>query len=755
MEIAIYGKGGIGKSTLSANISVALSGYGKKILQIGCDPKHDSTRLIMHGEKITTMLDYIRDTAPVNCHIKDVLFHGYNGIGCVEAGGPKPGVGCAGRGIITAFELLDRFDVKNNYDIVLYDVLGDVVCGGFAVPIRSQYADTIYLVTSGEYMSLYAANNILKGIENYDGKTKKRVAGILFNSRNVDGERNRVKSFANAVNLPICAEIPRKDSFARAEALKMTVLEYGDREIETIFNNLAEEIINSPKLYFASPLADDDLETLILNAHNLYVKHASSKDEENKNLSIPKSQKIQNAEIYLKELCTSEEPTSGIEEDVLLTSNNNLMSKSIIHDEPLHGCAFNGAMSMSINIKDMIVIAHGPKNCAHLSYQSISSSGRRPLYERGTLLPAPLAPNIWSTDMDEGHMIFGGMDKLRETVSEALERGPKAILIVSTCPAGIIGDDIDKVRDMGTSRTPVYTLKTDGNLAGDYLQGMLMAYTDLAKQIIDENISPQKNLVNIIFEKVISKNTQLNFDTISGYLKHMGVSVNCRFLCNTTYEKIKNFKAAELNMLAYDDFTGRILKEFFKSNYDSKFFELPFPIGFTQTCEWLRKAGKYFEQERIAEAIILSESLAYDKEIKSIKKILSGKTLLIVTFNHNLDWFLEAAFKVGIKVLKIGVLNFSQDDEFRSNLNVDLPIELNYERQKKTEDIISLKPDIVLSNYDSGEPGEYFSDTIPMCPDTGFFSALTMLRKWSTLIDMNLKGEWVNDKEIYDQHNSR
>lgn len=755
MEIAIYGKGGIGKSTLSANISVALSRYGKKVLQIGCDPKHDSTRLIMHGAKITTMLDYIRDTAPVDCHIKDVLFHGYSGIGCVEAGGPKPGVGCAGRGIITAFELLDRFNVKSNYDIVLYDVLGDVVCGGFAVPIRSQYADTIYLVTSGEYMSLYAANNILKGIENYDGTTKKRVAGILFNSRNVDGERHRVEAFAKAVNLPICAEIPRKDSFARAEALKMTVLEYGDEEIETIFNSLANEMINIPKLHLANPLSDDDLEALILNAHSMYTKQTLFRENEKQNLAVSKLKEIHPTEVTLNEMYTSDEPKINDEQNILLTSNNDLMSKSIIHDEPLHGCAFNGALSMSINIRDMIVISHGPKNCAHLSYQSISSSGRRPLYERGTLLPAPLAPNIWSTDMDEGHMIFGGMEKLRETVANAMEKNPKAILIVSTCPAGIIGDDIDKVRDMGTSGTPVFTLKTDGNLAGDYLQGMLMAYTDLAKQIIDTSVVPKKNLVNIIFEKVISKNTQLNFDTISGYLKKMDVEVNCRFLCNTSYDKLKNFQSAELNMLAYDDFTGRILKDFFETNFESKFFELPFPIGFTQTCEWLRKAAKYFGKESVAENIISAESLAYNEEIKNIRKILCGKTLLIVTFNHNLDWFLEAAFKVGIKVLKIGVLNFSQDDEFRSDLNMDLPIELNYERQKKAEDISTLKPDIVLSNYDSGEPGEYFSDTIPMCPDAGFFSALTMLKKWSTLIDMNLKGEWVNDKELYDQYNTR
>ncbi len=149
-EIAIYGKGGIGKSTLSANLSAALADSGKRVLQIGCDPKHDSTRLLLNGRKINTILDYIKITGALDYKKEDILFQGYHGIGCVEAGGPEPGVGCAGRGIITSFELLEQFKIKEDYDLILYDVLGDVVCGGFAVPIRREYADTIFLVTSGE-----------------------------------------------------------------------------------------------------------------------------------------------------------------------------------------------------------------------------------------------------------------------------------------------------------------------------------------------------------------------------------------------------------------------------------------------------------------------------------------------------------------------------------------------------------------------------------------------------------------------------
>ena len=263
-QIAIYGKGGIGKSTVSANLSASLALSNRRVLQIGCDPKHDSTRLLMHGRKITTVLDYIRITNPLNYKAEDILYKGFLDVGCVEAGGPTPGVGCAGRGIITTFELLDTLKIKNNYDIVLYDVLGDVVCGGFAVPIRNEYADTVFLVTSGEFMSLYAANNILRGIANYDGE-KNKIAGIIYNKRNVEDEDSRVARFAKAVGLPVCARIPRSTEFSLAEKSEMTLTEkFKSSDITKIFNELAENIIYGCNLYKALPLTDDELERIIL-----------------------------------------------------------------------------------------------------------------------------------------------------------------------------------------------------------------------------------------------------------------------------------------------------------------------------------------------------------------------------------------------------------------------------------------------------------------------------------------------------------
>lgn len=364
LEIAIYGKGGIGKSTMAANISSALSLNNHRVLQIGCDPKHDSTRLLTHGYEVTTVLDYIKETNPTQYQKEDILTYGYNQIGCIEAGGPTPGVGCAGRGIITTFELLDNLNIKSEFDITVYDVLGDVVCGVFAVPIRNEYADVIFIVTSGEYMSLYAANNILRGIENYD-KSKNRVAGIIFNKRNIVDEDTRLQAFAKAVDLPIIATIPRSDVFAKADEANQTVVEIGlDKDIDHVFAKLANKIDQGLDLYKAKPVSDLELEQLIFK----------------KLKTIPKTK---------KEVITNQKQQSPQSQN---NPNFKYLSKNMVSNEPLHGCAFNGAISMAVHLQDVMIIAHSPKNCTFISYQTISSSGRRGLFERGALLPVSIAP---------------------------------------------------------------------------------------------------------------------------------------------------------------------------------------------------------------------------------------------------------------------------------------------------------------------------------------------------------------------------
>ena len=356
LEIAVYGKGGIGKSTVSANMTAAAAMKGLNVLQIGCDPKHDSTRLLMHGTSIPTVLDVLRDKGAENAQPEDILKKSEisladSEIGCIEAGGPKPGVGCAGRGIISAFEYLGKHHILEQYDRVLYDVLGDVVCGGFAVPVRREYADAVFLVTSGEYMALYAANNILRGIRNFDGDKYKRIAGIIYNERKLEDEDERVRRFADAVGLPVLVKVPRSEVFARAEEENCTVMELDSAEREkNVFNTLADLLINGMTLYPANPLSDEDHERIVLGKGEKSVPKAAEADGK---------------------------PSGAADADELpCEAAFPETEKSYTNRRPLYGCAFNGAASFAVHLTDAIVIAHGPKACAFSQLRPFSSQSR-------------------------------------------------------------------------------------------------------------------------------------------------------------------------------------------------------------------------------------------------------------------------------------------------------------------------------------------------------------------------------------------
>jgi nitrogenase iron protein NifH len=265
-QIAIYGKGGIGKSTTTQNLAAALSEAGRHVMIVGCDPKADSTRLILGGLSRLTVLDTIRDRDEDEVSLDEFLCIGFSGIKAVESGGPEPGVGCAGRGIVTAINLLERLGAYTpDLDYVLYDVLGDVVCGGFAMPIREGKAQEIYIVASGEMMSLYAANNICKGIRRYADAGKTKLGGILCNSRFVDNEQALVAAFAEAVNTRLLYFIPRDNVVQKAELQRKTVIEMDpDSPQAGEYRNLAHAIEDNKHFSVPTPLSGDVLEALLL-----------------------------------------------------------------------------------------------------------------------------------------------------------------------------------------------------------------------------------------------------------------------------------------------------------------------------------------------------------------------------------------------------------------------------------------------------------------------------------------------------------
>ncbi len=245
IKIAIYGKGGIGKSTTTSNIAQALAKKGYKVMQIGCDPKSDSTKNLMGGRRIPTVLEQIRAKGE-RVSLEDIVFEGYGGVLCVEAGGPTPGIGCAGRGIITAFERLEALKAYETYqpDVVLYDVLGDVVCGGFAMPIRGGYADYVFIVTSGEMMALYAASNIAQAVANFGKRGYAQYAGVILNSRNIDNEYELVRQAVAEIGGEIVHVIPRDKMVQAAENQGKTVVEaFPESAMAACYGQLADKIM--------------------------------------------------------------------------------------------------------------------------------------------------------------------------------------------------------------------------------------------------------------------------------------------------------------------------------------------------------------------------------------------------------------------------------------------------------------------------------------------------------------------------------
>ena len=266
-QIAFYGKGGIGKSTTSQNTLAALAEMGQKILIVGCDPKADSTRLILHAKAQNSILSLAAEKGTIeDIELEEVMKYGYQKIRCVESGGPEPGVGCAGRGVITAINFLEENGAYENLDYVSYDVLGDVVCGGFAMPIRENKAQEIYIVMSGEMMAMYAANNISKGILKYANSGGVRLGGLICNERQTDKELELAENMAKKLGSKLIYFVPRDNVVQHAELRRMTVIEYApDSAQAEHYRTLAKKIHeNGGQGVIPTPITMDEIEEMLM-----------------------------------------------------------------------------------------------------------------------------------------------------------------------------------------------------------------------------------------------------------------------------------------------------------------------------------------------------------------------------------------------------------------------------------------------------------------------------------------------------------
>jgi nitrogenase iron protein NifH len=266
-KVAIYGKGGIGKSTTTQNTVAGLAEMGKKVMVVGCDPKADSTRLLLGGLAQKSVLDTLREEGE-DVELNDICADGFANTRCVESGGPEPGVGCAGRGIITSINMLEHlgaYQADQKLDYVFYDVLGDVVCGGFAMPIRDGKAEEIYIVCSGEMMAMYAANNICKGILKFAETGKVRLGGLICNSRKVDNEKEMIEAFAKQLGTQMIHFVPRDNDVQRAEINRKTVIEWNPKCNQADeYRRLATAIDGNQMFVVPKPLKIPELESLLM-----------------------------------------------------------------------------------------------------------------------------------------------------------------------------------------------------------------------------------------------------------------------------------------------------------------------------------------------------------------------------------------------------------------------------------------------------------------------------------------------------------
>ena len=720
IKIAVYGKGGIGKSTISANVSAALADKGYRVLQIGCDPKHDSTRLLLRGKIPITVLQYIKTVLPAERRPEDIMYRGYGNVACVEAGGPDPGVGCAGRGIITTFELLETLGIRSSlFDITLYDVLGDVVCGGFAVPIRNEYADAVYIVTSGEYLSLYAANNILRGIKNFT-ETNGRVAGIIYNARGLREEEDRVRRFAAAVQLPVIVRIPKSETFARAEQEGCTVIERYPKTAEAgIFRTLAGhmDIIqseNSGLLYHAMPLSDEELEHTVLLRKDV-------------------------------------RPVNKFVLSGKVMSAGKCISPSVMNKRPFFGCAFAGAVAVTAQITDAATVMHCPRSCALMIYEKLLVTEQQSTMRLGNRYNAGMMERLVTTDLTEEDFIFGGEKKLHDTLESVIENGYRTIFIITACPPGIIGDDIEKTSAPFLESNPnisIVPIKVDGNLVGDGLQGRMDAFLAISGLIAPGTPSNSERLVNIIGEKWGAANMEKDFSDVRDLLEQLGIVINCRFLGNTDAGSIMRFNDAALNLPADQEEKMESIKKVLAPVSNVPFFDQPLPVGFYETRNWLLAIAKVFGEEEKACQIIAGEEIMYRKRVADLRPELEGKTLLISTSPRSFDWICDLAVDLGMNILKIGLTYSPFYESVASRYADRFPVVQNYTISQRSEDIRLLQPDLVLLTYPALKHSDRVkSAPIPYFPGIGFSAGVEQAERWIRLMQYSRTEGWKADGE--------
>ncbi len=661
-QVAIYGKGGIGKSTMAANISYSLASRGRKVMQIGCDPKHDSTRQLLGGRAQTTVLDYARSVPVLKRKLEDVTETGAGGVICAEAGGPEPGIGCAGRGILTTFDTLKKLGADSlDVDIKIYDVLGDVVCGGFAVPLRGEYADAVVLVTSGEFMSMYAANNIMKGLSNFD-TGKPRLLGMILNCRGVENEIESVGKFADAAGVPIIAVIPRDYSFREAEAKGATVRElFGDSDISARIDSIADAISSAAdgraELRYPHPLDDLQLSDL-----------AAGRDIR---------------------------PGSGVPQQRSACSGCGRRT-SIKGTRIMSSCAAFGAVAALTKLTDYEVLIHGPRSCMYLMDMSRGSISMK-LHSKGAYETLPVH-NLRCTMMDDSVSIFGGVRLLEESLEETISDGCMKIAVVTACMPGIIGDDCAGVIEKVSSRHPgavIACIQTDGDVAGSYDEGMAMA-SEFICGLMDPSVRPEKGLVNLVSYSFFNIESSRYRGELGRILSLFGLSVNCRFMDETTSGRVRDFCRASMDLPVSGDRMTAEMIAVITERTGRKPFPLPLPVGMRQYAEWLRLMGETLGMEEAAESELRRAEEEYGEFLAKHKRRFEGKKVIML--NRRGDWLAELLDDLGADIVRMGMMSGLPRTYSTASSRMSGRVTEDYSWEMLAADLKEFDPDLLIAD---------------------------------------------------------
>lgn len=661
-QVAVYGKGGIGKSTMSANISVALAGRGLKVMQIGCDPKHDSTRLLLGGRSQRTVLDYVRETPIGRRRLEDVIETGTSGVLCAEAGGPEPGIGCAGRGILTTFDTLRKLGADElPSDVRIYDVLGDVVCGGFAVPLRDEYADAVVIVTSGEFMAMYAANNIMRGLGNFDNG-RPRLLGLILNSRGVEGERESVERFARAAGTRVIAAVPRDGLFAEAESRGHTVMElFPDSEAAAEVRRVADEIARaaSGEDLMTDPRPLDDLQ--------------------------------------MSDLAAGREirPPSG--EAPIRTGCGGCRRTSISDARVMVSCASYGAASAFARLGDTAVIVHGPMSCAYLM-STTRSKALLGLYEAGVLEGPPSMP-VRSSAMDDSAAVFGGDRYLEWAIERAVSEGYGRVAAVTTCMPGIIGDDCAAVVQEARLRHPdarIDLVQADGDIIGDFSDGFIAAVEVIADRI-DPSVPMERGLVNIVGSSFFDLHSRTNRSSLERMLSAFGMRVNCMFLDDSSPSPPELFCRAETDILVGDNAPARKVMSIVTERTGREPFPAVLPLGIRDYERWVREMGAFTGREDLAEAECARARAEHEGLVGRHRPRMEGvRIILRWKAWSNPDWLIDVLEDLGVDLVRVGFMPSAGRARMRPISSHDC-VE-DYTDAMLAQDLEALRPDILISD---------------------------------------------------------